>query len=144
MVVIGNGGAEYGVRGYITAYDAETGKQAWRFYTVPGDPGARIRDPTAMDSRCQDLERRRGGRPAAAARRGTGMVYDPDLDLLYFGTGNASTWYRAHARRGRQFVRGLVSWRCNASTGELVWHFQTTPGDSWDYDATQPLDPGRS
>ena len=66
------------------------------------------------------------------------MVYDPDLDLLFFGTGNASTWYRALRGDGDSLYTACIL-AVKSSTGEFVWHFQTTPGDSFDYDATQPL-----
>ena len=67
-----------------------------------------------------------------------GMAYDPELDLLFFGTGNASTWYRALRGQGDSLYTASIL-AVKSSTGELAWHFQTTPGDSFDYDATQPL-----
>jgi quinohemoprotein ethanol dehydrogenase len=137
-VVIGNSGAEYPVRGYVTAYDAETGKQVWRFYTVPGNPADGFEsDAMAMAARTWHGEWWRYG--------GGGVVwdsfaYDPDLNLLYFGTGNGGPWSR-HARsagRGDNlFICSIVA--VDAATGRYVWHYQTAPGDSWDYDATQPL-----
>ena len=136
-VVIGNAGSEYGVRGYITAYDAETGKQTWRFYTVPGDPKngfeSKVMETAAKTWHGKDWWRAGGG--------GTpweGMSYDPELDLLYFGTGNASTWYRKLRGEGDSLYTACIL-AVKASTGELAWHFQTTPGDSFDFDATQPL-----
>ena len=137
-VVIGNSGAEYPVRGYVTAYDAETGKQAWRFYTVPGNPADGFEsDAMAMAARTWHGDWWRYG--------GGGVVwdsfaYDPKLNLLYFGTGNGGPWSR-HARsagRGDNlFICSIVA--VDAATGKYVWHYQTAPGDSWDYDATQPL-----
>jgi quinohemoprotein ethanol dehydrogenase len=136
MVVIGNGGAEFGVRGYITAYDAETGKQVWRSYTVPGDP-ARGFESKALEVAAKtwtgEYWKVGGGGPA-----GEGIVYDPELDLLYFGTGNPTAWYRSIRGKGDNlYTASIVA--VKAATGEIAWHFQTTPGDSWDYDATQPL-----
>src|SRR5215471_3456631 len=93
LVVIGNAGAEYGVRGYVSAYDAETGKQIWRTYTVPGDPARGFESP-ALERAAKTWS----GDWWTVGGGGTvweGIVYDPSLDLLYFGTGNATAWYRA-------------------------------------------------
>ena len=138
MVVIGNAGAEFGVRGYISAYDAETGKMAWRFYTVPGDPSKGF-ESKAMEEAAKTWS----GKWWTTGGGGTpweGIVYDPALDLLYFGTGNASAWYRSLRGDGQHdalYTASILAVR--ASNGELAWHFQTTPGDNWDFDATQPL-----
>lgn len=137
-VIIGNGGAEYGVRGYVTAYDAKTGKQAWRFYTVPGDPALPAEGP-AMDM---------------AARTWTGewwkmggggtvwdsMAYDPELNLLYIGVGNGSPWNQVIRSPGggdNLFLSSIVA--LNPDDGSYQWHYQTTPGDTWDYTATQHI-----
>ena len=137
-VLIGNGGAEFGVRGYISAYDADSGKQVWRFYTVPGNP----------------QEGHESEIMAEAAKTWTGrwwqyggggtvwdsMAYDPKLDLLYFGVGNGSP--RNQAIRSPEggdnlFLSSIVA--VKPDTGEYVWHYQTTPGETWDYTATQHL-----
>ena len=92
MVIIGNAGAEYGFRGYISAYDAETGQMVWRTYTVPGDP-SRGFESKAMEQAAKTWD----GDWWTVGAGGTvweGIVYDPSLDLLYFGTGNATAWYR--------------------------------------------------
>lgn len=136
-VVIGNAGAEYGVRGYITAYDSETGKQAWRFYTVPNDPRAGF-ESAAMEAAAKTWKGKEWWKAGGGGTPWEGMVYDPDLDLLFFGTGNASTWYRALRGDGDSLYTACIL-AVKSSTGELVWYFQTTPGDSFDYDATQPL-----
>lgn len=137
-VVIGNSGAEYPVRGYVTAYDAETGKQIWRFYTVPGNPADGFEsDAMAMAAKTWHGEWWRYG--------GGGVVwdsfaYDPQLNLLYFGTGNGGPWSRHARSEGRGdnlFICSIVA--VDAATGKYAWHYQTAPGDSWDYDATQPL-----
>jgi quinohemoprotein ethanol dehydrogenase len=138
LVVIGNAGAEYGVRGYVSAYDAESGKLAWRTYTVPGDPAHGFESP-AMERAAKTWS----GDWWTAGGGGTaweGIVYDPSLDLLYFGTGNATAWYRN--LRGKPdgdslYTSSIIAVR--ARTGELAWYFQTVPGDNWDFDATQPL-----
>lgn len=138
LVLIGNAGSEYGVRGYISAYEAETGKLVWRTYTVPGNP-AKGFESKAMEAASKTWHGKwwvagGGGSPWDT------IVYDPELDLVYTGTGNGSTWYRALRTEGQGdnlYVASILALR--GSTGELVWHFQVTPGDSWDYDATQPL-----
>jgi quinohemoprotein ethanol dehydrogenase len=137
MVVIGNAGAEYGVRGYISAFNAETGKMAWRFYTVPGDP-AKGFESKAMEAAAKTW-RGEWWKVGGGGTAWEGIVYDPALDLLYFGTGNPTAWYRS-LRGGNSdslYTASILAVR--ASTGELAWHFQTTPGDNWDFDSTQPL-----
>jgi quinohemoprotein ethanol dehydrogenase len=138
MVLIGNAGAEYGVRGYISAYDAETGKPIWRTYTVPGDP-ARGFESKALESAAKTWH----GEWWVAGGGGTPwdtIVYDPQLDLVYTGTGNGTAWYRGLRSPGggdNLYLASILALR--ASDGELAWQFQPTPGDNWDYDATQPL-----
>ena len=137
-VLIGNTGAEYGVRGYITAYDAETGEQAWRLYTVPGDPSLGF-ESEAMAEAAETWS----GEWWIVGGGGTaweGIVYDPELDYAYFGTGNPTAWYRDLRGDGPQdnlYAASIIAVR--VSDGEHIWHFQPTPGDNWDYDATQPL-----
>ncbi len=139
-VIIGNGGSELGLRGYITAYEADTGKQAWRFYTVPGDPSKPFEN-AAMEMAAKTWD------PSAkyweAGGGGTvwnSMVYDPDLDLMYIGVGNGAPWSQ-HARSpaggDNLFLTSIVALR--PDTGEYVWHYQGTPGDNWDYTATQDI-----
>jgi len=137
-VIIGNGGAEYGVRGYITAYDAISGKQAWRFYTVPGDPSKPF-ESEAMKMAAKTWSGNwweyGGGGTAWDA-----MAYDPELKLLYVGTGNGSPWnrkYRSPDGGDNLFLSSIVA--LNPDDGKLVWYYQTTPGEGWDYTATQPL-----
>jgi len=138
MVIIGNAGAEYGVRGYISAYNAETGKMVWRTYTVPGDP-KRGFESKAMEQAAKTWS----GEWWKVGGGGTaweGIVYDPTLDLLYFGTGNPTAWYRdlrGKAKDDNLYAASILAVR--ASNGELAWYFQTVPGDNWDFDATQPL-----
>ena len=136
-VLIGNAGSEYGVRGYITAYDGETGKQVWRFYTVPGDPHHGF-ESKAMEIAARTWHGKDWWKAGGGGSPWEGMTYDPALDLLFFGTGNASTWYRALRGEGDSLYTACIL-AVKASTGELAWYFQTTPGDSFDFDATQPL-----
>jgi quinohemoprotein ethanol dehydrogenase len=137
-VVIGNGGGEFGVRGYVSAYDARDGSLAWRTYTVPGNPADGFETPA--------LEKAAGTWTGEWWKFGGGgtvwdsMAYDPDLDLLYVGTGNGSPW----ARRVRSpqggdnlYLSSILALR--PDTGEMVWHFQTTPADTWDFTATQHM-----
>ncbi len=136
MVVIGNAGSEYGVRGYITAYDAESGRLRWRFYTVPGNPSAGF-ESKAM----QRAAKTWSGEWWKTGGGGTaweGIAYDPSLDLLYFGTGNPTAWYRALRGPGDNLYTASIL-AVHAATGQLAWYFQPTPGDNWDYDATEPL-----
>jgi quinohemoprotein ethanol dehydrogenase len=137
-VIIGNGGAELGVRGYVTAYDAETGEQVWRFYTVPGNPADGFESEAmemAADTWAGEWWQLGGGGTVWDS-----MAYDPELDLLYIGVGNGSPWnhhIRSNGEGDNLFLSSIVALR--ASTGDYVWHFQTTPAESWDYTATQHM-----
>src|SRR5688572_13969101 len=138
-VIIGNGGAEYGVRGYVSAYDAETGKLAWRFYTVPGDP-AKPQEHKALE---KALPTWKGDAWVKYGGGGTvwdSIVYDPELSLLYVGTGNGSPWNRDLRRPGggdNLYLCSILA--INPDNGQLVWHYQTTPADTWDYTSVQPM-----
>jgi quinohemoprotein ethanol dehydrogenase len=139
-VVIGNGGAEYGARGYVTAYDAETGNQAWRWFTVPGDPSKPFEDESmAAAAKTWDP----AGKYWINGGGGTAwdtITFDPDLNLVYIGTGNGSPWnrdIRSPAGGDNLYLSSIVA--LNADTGKYAWHYQETPGDHWDYTATQPM-----
>jgi quinohemoprotein ethanol dehydrogenase len=137
-VLIGNGGAEFGVRGYISAYDAETGNPVWRVYTVPGDPSLPVESP-ALERALKTWT----GRWWEAGGGGTPwdtMAFDPALDLLYVGTGNGSPWMQSLRSPGggdNLYLSSILALR--PDTGQMVWYYQTTPGDSWDYTATQHI-----
>lgn len=137
-VLIGNGGGEYGVRGYVTAYDAETGEQAWRFYTVPGNPADGFEnDAMRMAAATWTGEWWKYG---GGGTVWDSMAFDPELDLLYVGVGNGSPWdrrVRSPDGGDNLFISSIVALR--PDTGEYVWHYQTTPGDQWDYTATQHM-----
>lgn len=142
-VLIGNGGAELGARGYVTAYDAETGKQAWRFYTVPGNP-ANGPDGAASDKAIAEVARKTWfGEYWRTGGGGTvwdSIVYDQDLDQLYIGVGNGSPWnhkVRSAGKGDNLFLSSIVA--LDPDTGEYLWHYQETPGESWDYTATQTI-----
>ncbi len=137
-VIIGNAGADLGARGYVSAYDAETGQLAWRSYSVPGDPAKGFESP-AMERAAATWS----GEWWTAGGGGTvwdAMAYDPELRLLYVGTGNGTPharWLRSPGGGDNLFLASILALR--PETGEIVWHYQTTPGETWDYTATQPL-----
>jgi quinohemoprotein ethanol dehydrogenase len=137
-VIIGNGGAELGVRGYVSAYDPTTGALVWRFYTVPGDPSQPFESPALAKAAATWT-----GQWWKMGGGGTvwdSLAYDPELDLLYVGTGNGSPWSRqARSPQGGDnlYVCSILALR--PDTGELVWHYQTTPGDTWDFTSTQHM-----
>jgi PQQ-dependent dehydrogenase (methanol/ethanol family) len=149
-VLIGNGGAELGVRGYISAYDAKDGTLLWRFFTVPGNPANGFENPQ-MEMAAKTWK----GAWWTLGGGGTvwdAMAYDEKLNLLYIGVGNGSPWNQAYRSPGggdNLFLSSIVA--LNPDDGSYVWHYQTTPGETWDYTATQhiivadlPLDEGKS
>jgi len=138
-VVIGNGGADMGVRGYVSAYDLATGALSWRFFTVPADPKKGFEHPElAAAAKTWDPHSRweyGGGGTAWDS-----IVYDPELDLVYVGTGNAGPhprWTRSPSGGDNLYLASILA--IHARTGRLAWHYQTTPGESWDYTATQNM-----
>lgn len=139
-VVIGNGGAEYGVRGYVTAYDAETGNQAWRWFTVPGDPAKPFEDDSmAAAAKTWDPAGKYWVNGGGGSAWDT-ITFDPDLNMVYIGTGNGSPWNRNLRSPGggdNLYLGSIVA--LNADTGKYLWHYQETPGDNWDYTSTQPM-----
>jgi len=140
MVIIGNGGAELGVRGYISAYDAVTGNLKWRFHTVPGDPSEpqeNVALESALASWQGDYWHQQGGGGGTVWDT---LVYDPEHDLLFIGTGNGSPWNRDVRSPGggdNLFLSSIVALK--PDSGQYVWHYQVTPRDNWDYTATQQL-----
>jgi quinohemoprotein ethanol dehydrogenase len=145
-VVIGFGGAEFGVRGYVTAYDAATGKQAWRFYTVPnpdGKPdGAASDDILATASKSWSAAKKSGDwhESGGGGTVWDAIVYDAELDQLYLGVGNGNPWnhgIRSNGEGDNLFLSSVVA--INPDTGKYIWHYQETPGETWDYTATQPI-----
>ena len=138
-VVIGNGGAELGVRGYVTAYDAASGEQAWRFYTVPGNPDEPFEHPEMEEA----AKTWRGGKWWEVGGGGTvwdSIVFDPELNLLYLGVGNGAPWSRYLRSPGggdNLYLAAIVA--LHADSGRMAWFYQTTPGDNWDYTAVQQM-----
>lgn len=137
-VMIGNGGAEYGVRGYVSAYDTDSGEMAWRFYTVPGKAEEPFENPVlakAAETWTGEWWAYGGGGTVWDS-----MAYDPELDLLYIGVGNGSPWdpaIRSPEGGDNLFLSSIVA--IKPDTGEYVWHYQTTPAEAWDYTATQHM-----
>ncbi len=137
-VLIGNGGGEFGVRGYVSAYDAESGKLAWRFYTVPGDPSKRFESPIlaqAAKTWSGEWWKNGGGGTVWDA-----IVYDPELDLVYIGTGNGGPWngkYRSPKGGDNLLTCSIVALR--PDTGEYVWHYQEDAADDWDFDSSEQI-----
>src|SRR5262249_17400919 len=138
-VFIGNAGGEYQpFRGYVSAFDVNTGKELWKFYVTPGDPSKPF-DQKAMEAAAKTLSGewwKLGG----GGSIWDGMAFDPDANLLYVGTGNGSPWALdiRNTKGNRQdnlYVASILA--IDANTGLLKWHYQCTPGDQWDYDAVQ-------
>jgi len=141
-VVIGNGGAEYPTRGYVTAYDAATGRKVWRFWLVPGEPGKpdhevsdEVLDRLALKTWAGEWWKGGGGGNAWDA-----LVFDPQYNRLYIGGGNGaphSRYLRSKGQGDNLFLGSIVA--VDADTGKYAWHYQETPGDSWDYTSVQPI-----
>jgi len=138
-VIIGNGGTESGPnRGFVTAYDAETGKQAWRFYIVPGNPADGFEDEAqemAAKTWTGEWWKQGGGGNAWH-----GFTYDEELNTIYVGTGNGSPWNRRIRSPGggdNLFLCSIVA--LDATTGKYKWHYQTSPGETWDYNSNMDI-----
>jgi quinohemoprotein ethanol dehydrogenase len=137
-VLIGNGGAEMGVRGYVSAYDADSGELAWRFYTVPGNPADGFENPIlemAAETWSGEWWQLGGGGTVWDS-----MAYEPELDLLYIGTGNGSPWnhtFRSEGQGDNLFLASIVA--LDPDDGSYVWHYQSSPGETWDHTATQQI-----
>jgi quinohemoprotein ethanol dehydrogenase len=138
-VFIGNGGSEFGSRGYVTAYDARTGKRVWRFYTVPAGPQS-VKGDAAMQLAAATWQGDVAWQWRGGGNVWDSMAYDPEFNLLYIGVGNASPWnrYLRNPKGGDNlFLTAIVA--IDADTGRYVWHYQTTPNEGFDYDAAVQL-----
>ncbi|HEX7798055.1 MAG TPA: PQQ-dependent dehydrogenase, methanol/ethanol family [Vicinamibacterales bacterium] len=137
-VLIGASGSEYPVRGFVDAFDANTGQKAWRFYTVPGDPKKPFENEAmrkAAPTWSGEWYKMGGG-----ATVWDGMAYDPQANLVYFGTGNGGPWpevLRGSQGKDNLYVCSIIA--VNPDNGEMKWYYQAVPGDSWDYDSVQQL-----
>ncbi|HET9629645.1 MAG TPA: PQQ-dependent dehydrogenase, methanol/ethanol family [Novosphingobium sp.] len=139
-VVIGHGGADFAmVRGYVTAYDQATGTQAWRFYTVPGDP-AKGFENKAME-RAAKTWTGQWWKHGGGGTVWNAMAYDPRFNRLYIGTGNGSPWnqkLRSPGGGDNLYLCSIIA--LDADTGEYVWHYQVNPGETWDYNAAMDIE----
>jgi quinohemoprotein ethanol dehydrogenase len=137
-VIIGNGGSDFGARGYVTAYDAATGRQAWRFYMAPGSPLENHGNPA--------MERAAATWKGSYWKTGTGgcpwdsITFDNELNRIYVGTGNASPYdpeARSPGGGDNLYTASIVA--LDADTGAYIWHYQINPRDAWDFDSTQQM-----
>jgi quinohemoprotein ethanol dehydrogenase len=142
-IFIGNAGADFGGRGFVSAYDARTGKRVWRFYTVPGDPAGRP-DGEASDAvlKSKALQTWSGDwlKYGGGGQVWNALVYDPDFNQIYMATGNGFPWnqnYRSNGGGDNLFISSIIA--VDADTGQYHWHYQETPGDRWDYDAVSDM-----
>jgi len=140
-VIVGPAGGDRPTRGFFAAYDAETGREVWKFFTVPGDP-AKGFENDAMRKAAATWDGdwwKLGGGGAVW----DGISYDPDSELLYVGTGNAEPWPQAlrtkdvSTGRDNLYVASILA--VNVNNGDLKWHYQMVPGDQWDYDSVQQM-----
>jgi len=133
-VIVGASGGEFAVRGFFAAFDATTGKELWKFYTVPGDPSKPFEQPIYKEwVKTWDASKKwwvaGGGGPVWG-----GVAYDPDEDLVYVGTGQPGPWTEVSRGSGDNLCTDCII-AVKGATGKYVWHYQTTPGDDWDYDS---------
>lgn len=139
IVMIGNSGGEYGVRGYITAYDLKTGEQKWRFFIVPGDPKNGYEHPE-METAAKTWDPNSNWGAGGGGTSWGESAYDPELNLLYVGTGNSTPypiWHRSPSGGDNLYLCSILA--INPDNGKLVWHYQTTPGEIWDYTSTMNI-----
>ncbi len=139
LVLLGNGGTEHGAaRGYVTAYDAETGKQRWRFYIVPGNPADGFEDEAQeMAAKTWKGEWWKHG---GGGNTWNGFTYDPEFNQILIGTGNGSPWnqkVRSPGGGDNLFLCSIVA--LDADTGKYKWHYQTVPGETWDYNSSMDI-----
>ena len=138
-VIVGSSGADNASRGFFAAYDADTGKQVWRFYTVPGDPSKGFEHPELeMAAKTWTGEWWKTG--GGGGTVWDGMAYDEVADILYVGTGNGGPWnaaVRSPQGGDNLFLSSIIA--VKPDTGKMVWYFQETPGETWDFTAVQNI-----
>jgi quinohemoprotein ethanol dehydrogenase len=139
VVVIGNSGGELDARGYVSAYRVDSGELAWRFFTVPGSAKGPFEHPE-LEQAAKTWDPNSRWEVGLGGTVWDGMAYDPKLDLLYVGVGNSALYprqLRSPSGGDNLYVSSILA--INPKTGRLAWHYQTTPGDQWDYTATQKM-----
>ncbi len=140
LVIIGNAGSEYDVRGYVTAYDVATGKEAWRFWTIPRDPALGPQESEALEKALATWDPQSRWDIGGGGTVWDAITYDPVFDQVIIGTGNGGPYplaTRSPNGGDNLYLNSLVA--LDRATGEMKWHFQETPQDSWDLTATQPM-----
>jgi quinohemoprotein ethanol dehydrogenase len=140
VVVIGNGGAEYDVRGYVSAFDTETGKLKWRFWIVPRDPALGAQDHPDLEVAAKTWDPKSRWDIGGGGAAWDAINYDPETGLVLVGTGNGGPYHtsRRSPKGGDQlYLASIVA--IDAKTGRRKWHYQETPSDDWDYTSTQPM-----
>lgn len=140
LVLIGNAGAEYDARGYVTAYRIADGKQAWRFFTVPHDPKTGPQENPALDAALKTWDKDSRWDIGGGGTVWDAINYDPAFDTVYIGVGNGGPYaIKTRSPKGgtNLYLSSIVA--LDRRTGAVKWHYQETPGDSWDYTATQPM-----
>ncbi len=140
VVVIGNAGAEYDTRGYVTAYDLKTGKEAWRFYTIPHDPASGPQESKALEAALKTWDAKSRWDIGGGGTVWDAITYDPAFDQVIIGVGNGGPYplvTRSPSGGDNLYLDSLVA--LDRKTGEMKWHYQETPQDSWDLTATQPM-----
>jgi quinohemoprotein ethanol dehydrogenase len=138
-VIIGNGGADLGVRGYVSAYSTDDGELSWRFFTVPASHAGPHEHPE-LEAAARTWPTNALWETGLGGTAWDSFAYDPELDLLYVGVGNSSVYDREKRSPGggdNLYLASILALR--PDTGRLVWHYQTTPGEHWDYTATQHM-----
>ncbi|OYW46156.1 MAG: PQQ-dependent dehydrogenase, methanol/ethanol family [Sphingomonadales bacterium 12-68-11] len=140
LVIIGNGGAEYDARGYVTAYDTSDGSEAWRFWTVPRDPKLGPQESEALEEAVKTWDPESRWDIGGGGTVWDAIVYDPEFDQVVIGTGNGGPYplkTRSPSGGDNLYLNSVVA--LDRASGEIKWHFQETPQDSWDLTATQPM-----
>ena len=141
MIVIGNGGSDFtGARGFVSAFDADSGRLKWRFFTVPHDPGQGPQESAHLQSALKSWPARYDWTSGGGGSAWDGLAYDAESELVYLGTAHASPYQIELKQRGgndQLYTAAIVA--IHADTGAYAWHYQATPGDGWDYDATAKL-----
>ena len=140
-IIIGSAGADFaGVRGYVAAFDLGTGALRWRFYTVPRDPKEGPQDQPHLVKALTTWDPRHRWEAGSGATVWDGINYDPELKLVYVGTGNGAPYnIKEDGRKGGDDLYAASIVAIHADNGTLAWYYQTTPGDHWDYDSTQKM-----